>query len=77
MKQQFVVTHRYTTLRETKKKSPILSRPKLKHVMFLRKYKNNDLFSHNNILAEGAFVTQLSSDAGVSDELCGLRKISK
>ena len=40
MKQQYVVTHRYTFLQETEKKtSQSRNRPTFKHVMFLRKCK--------------------------------------
>jgi len=35
MKQQFVITHRYTILQQTEKTRPILNRPALKHVVFL------------------------------------------
>jgi hypothetical protein len=47
MKQQFIVTHRYTTLHETEGtwqtadcRLQIARRPTLKHVMFLHKHKN-------------------------------------
>jgi hypothetical protein len=39
-KERSVVTHRYTILQETEKTWPILNRPTIKHVMFLRKYKD-------------------------------------
>jgi hypothetical protein len=44
MKQQFVVTHRYTILQETEKPWPILNRPTFNHEMFLRKYKEKQFF---------------------------------
>jgi hypothetical protein len=34
--------------------------------MFLRKYKDKQIFCEGNILTEGVFVTQLSSNAGIS-----------
>ena len=66
MKQQFVVTHRYTVLQETEKTWPILSRSSLKHVVFLRKYKEKHFFCGYTILTEGVFVTHLSSNAEIS-----------
>jgi hypothetical protein len=45
---------------------PIASRPKLQHVTFLLKYKDKQFFCGHNILTEVMFVTQLSSDAGIS-----------
>jgi hypothetical protein len=63
MKQQFVVTHQHKIL-ETAKTWPILNRPTIKHVMFLLKYKDKQFFCGHNILS--VFVTQLSSNAGIS-----------
>jgi hypothetical protein len=40
--------------------------------MFLQKYKYKKCFWGHNILTEGVFVTQLSSNAGISEELCEL-----
>jgi len=40
MKQQFVVTHRHAVLQKTEETWPILNRPTFKHVMFLRKCKD-------------------------------------
>jgi hypothetical protein len=51
----------------------ILNRPTLKHVMFLWKYKDKQLIC-GHILTEGVFVTQLTSDVGMSDKLCGLQQ---
>jgi hypothetical protein len=49
MKQHTAVTHRHTVLWNTEKSRPILNRPTLKHVMFLRTYKDEELF------VDGAF----------------------
>jgi hypothetical protein len=43
MKQQTVVTHRYTILQGTKKTWPILNRPALKHVIPLWKCKEKQI----------------------------------
>jgi hypothetical protein len=66
MKQQFGVTHQYTVYRRQKKNSPILNRPTVKRIMFLRKYKEKQFFCGHNFLTEGVFVTQLYSNAGIS-----------
>jgi hypothetical protein len=58
MKQQLVVTNRYTILKETKKILPILNRPTLKQV--------KAVFCGHNILAESLFVSQLSTNAEIS-----------
>jgi hypothetical protein len=65
MKQQFVITHRHTTLKERKKTRQILNRTTCKHVMFLQKYKKKQFCGHN-ILTEGVFLIQLSSNVGIS-----------
>jgi hypothetical protein len=65
MKQQFVVTQQYKILQETGKLDQS-SRPTLKHVMFLRKNKDKELFCGHNILTVGVFVTKLSNNAGIS-----------
>jgi hypothetical protein len=44
MKQQFVITHRYTVLQETEETWQIPNRPTHKNVMFLRKYKEKQFF---------------------------------
>ena len=44
IKQQYVVTHRYTVWQQTEGNGQILNGPTLKHVMFLRKYKEKQLF---------------------------------
>jgi hypothetical protein len=45
--------------------------------MILGKHKEKQFFRGYNILTEGVFVTQLSSNAGISvDELRGLRQIA-
>jgi len=64
-KQQFVVTHRHTALMGTEGTWPILNRPTLKLVMFLWKYQK-PMFCGHNVWTDGVFVTQLSSDAGIS-----------
>jgi hypothetical protein len=56
MKQQFVVTHRYKILPETKI-LPTHYRSTLKHIMFVRKYKDK-FFVDKNILTEGVFVNR-------------------
>jgi hypothetical protein len=55
MKQQFVITHGDTILQETEKTWSILKRPTMKHVMFLKKYKDRQFFCGHNILTEGMF----------------------
>lgn len=55
-------THSFTG----NKKLDIFYRPTLKCVTFLRKYKEKQLFVGTNIFTEGLFVTQLSSNAGIS-----------
>jgi hypothetical protein len=59
MKQQFVITHQYTILQETKHLL-ILNRPALHYVMFFWKYKNKQCFCEHNNFIEGVFVTELS-----------------
>jgi hypothetical protein len=66
MKLQFVVTHWYKILQETEKMWHILNRPAFKHIMFVHKYREKQFFCGNKILTEGVFVTQLSSNAGIS-----------
>ena len=70
MKQQFFPTHRNPILQQTDRAWPILNRPTL---MFLQEYKDKLSFfggegggRRHRILPEGAFVTQLSSCAGIS-----------
>jgi DNA-binding LacI/PurR family transcriptional regulator len=59
VKEQSVVTHRYRVLKETEKKAiPILNRPTPKHV--------KAIFCGHDILAEGVFVTQISSNSKIS-----------
>jgi hypothetical protein len=43
----------------------MLNVPTHKHIMFLGKYKDKQLFGHN-ILTEGVLVTQLSVSTGIS-----------
>jgi hypothetical protein len=38
----------------------------IKHIMFLRKYKEKQFVGVRNILTEGVFVTELYSNAGIS-----------
>jgi hypothetical protein len=52
-KQQFVITHQHIILEETEKSYLFLSRPTLKHGLFLQKYKDNQLFCWHNTLTEG------------------------
>jgi len=74
MKESFVVTQRYTVLKETENKWPVLKRPTRQHVMFLRKYKDKQFFFF--ILIDGVFVTRLCLVVRESrfDELCGFRQ---
>jgi hypothetical protein len=65
MRKQFVLTHRHTILEETENTWQILNRPIRKRVMFLRKYKDKKSLCGHNILTEGVFVTQLSSNARI------------
>ena len=70
MKQQFLVTHRYTILQDTRKTWRILSR----RVVFWRKYKDKQFFGGQYILRVGVFVSHLSGDEGFRcNELCELR----
>jgi phosphatidylinositol kinase/protein kinase (PI-3 family) len=65
-KQQFVVTQRYSVLQNTRKTWYTLNRAYFKHIMFLIKYKEKQLFIGKNILTEGVFLTQVSGKAGIS-----------
>ena len=65
MKQQTVVTHRYTILQETEKTWPALGRPTLSHSTFLGKYKNKEFFVVITFYLK-VFVTQLSINTGIS-----------
>ena len=65
VKQQPVVTHRYTILQETEKTWQIFNRPICKHVMFLGKYVKKQLFCGHKISTEGKFETLLSNNAGI------------
>ena len=77
MKQQFVVTHTYTVLRETGRVWQIVNRLTLKRVMFLGKYKEKHFFlwtqyfERRCVCNPGVFVMRESQ----FDELCGLRQI--
>jgi hypothetical protein len=66
MKQQFAITHWHTIWQETEKTWRMLSSQTLKHVMFLQKCKDKQFVCGHNILTEGVFVTQLSSNTGIS-----------
>jgi hypothetical protein len=66
MKQQSVVSRRYTVLQEIEETWQILNTPTRKHAMFLRKYEERIFFCGHNILTEGVCVTQRSSKAGIS-----------
>jgi hypothetical protein len=66
VKQQFVITHQFRIFQETENTWLILNRTALKHVMFLRQYKDKQFFCGHNILTEGLFVMHLSSNAGIS-----------
>jgi hypothetical protein len=74
MKEKSVATHQYTILQDTEKMWLIHTRPTLKLVMFLQKYKDKQYFHVHNILTENVFVTQVSNNATVLFvELCGLQ----
>lgn len=63
MKQQFATTH-CTQFYKTEKK---LDRPLInQHVSMLLFYKNTRISNGYNIFTEGMFVTELSSNAGIS-----------
>ena len=68
MKGQFVVTHRDSLRGARKKAWQIINRPALKHVIFLRKYKENRNFCVcvHTIFTDGVFLTQMSSDTSIS-----------
>lgn len=52
----------------------IRTRPTLKLVMFLQKYKDKQYFRVHNILTENVFVTQVSINAAaLFVEFCGLQ----
>ena len=53
IKQQFIVTHRYTTLHETEVNWQIAKRPTLKCVVFLHIYKDKQFSRQHNILNVG------------------------
>jgi hypothetical protein len=65
MKQQLVVTHRYSFTGDGKP-GEILDRPTLKNVRFFLIYTEKQFFCGYRILAENVFVTRLSSNAGIS-----------
>ena len=66
MKQQFVATHPYTFLQEMEITWQFINRPAPKYGVFLQKYKDKQYFYGHSILTEGVFVTQLSSNVGIS-----------
>jgi hypothetical protein len=49
-----------------KKKVSVVNGPTIKHVMFLRKYKEKPFVCGQNVLTEGVFVTNLSSNTGIA-----------
>ena len=73
MKQQFVASHQYSALQQTEETSQLYDIAAFKQVMFLRNYKDQLQYfvCGQNVLTEGVFVTQLSSNF---DELCGMRQ---
>jgi len=50
MKQQFVVTHQYTILKETEKTRQILNRPTFRHI-FYKDIKRSNFCGHNILTA--------------------------
>jgi hypothetical protein len=65
IQQQLVATNKYKIVEETENTWPILSRPTLKHFMFLRKNKKKFYCGHI-ILTDVEFLTQLFNKAGIS-----------
>ena len=61
----FFVTHRHIILNESQRAWPILNRPPLKHVTFLRKWKVKQFLGHE-VLRERVFVTELSRNGEMS-----------
>ena len=59
MKQQFVITSRYTVLQETENTSAVLNRAKLKHVTPLLQYINKPFVYGHSILTASVFVMQI------------------
>ena len=56
-----------TLLQEREKKSyHTLNRPTNRHVMFLRQFKEKQLFCGHNNLAEAVILTHVSSNGGIS-----------
>jgi len=62
MKQQFVVPHGYTSLQETEKLDRSSKDQHLSMLCFNENVKTKN-FCRHNILTDGLFVTQLSSNA--------------
>ena len=66
MIEQYVITLQYTVLQEIEEIWPILNRQTIKHVIFLRKYKDKRLLCGHNIATEDVSVTQLSRNTEFS-----------
>jgi len=66
MKQQIVLTHRYTTLRQTEKLDRFSTGQHWSAFRFYDKITKRNYLCGHKILSEGVFVTQLSSYAGMS-----------
>jgi hypothetical protein len=77
MKQQFIITHRHTILQQTEKAWPILNRPALKHVVFLRNTRTSNLFADTTLWQkESLWPSCLMIRESQFDGLCGLRHIA-
>jgi hypothetical protein len=75
MKQQFVVTHRYTILQETQKTWTILNRPTLKRVVFIRTYKDKNFCLWTQHFDRRCVCNYLVMQKSQFDEFCGLWQI--
>jgi len=62
MKQQFVITSRYTILQETENTSVVLNRATLEHVTSLLQYIDKSFIYGHSILTGSVFVMQKMLD---------------
>jgi hypothetical protein len=63
--EHFIVTNRHTFLQETELTWQIINRPHLSVLCVYENIKRSSICGHN-ILIEGVFVTQMSSNVGIS-----------
>jgi hypothetical protein len=66
MKQQILITHGRTVLQERQKCNRPSTERHLSVLRFSRKYKEEEFCCRHNILTDGVFVTEMSSNAGIS-----------